>query len=558
MMDERKTREQLTRKLAEMGKEIVRLKIIEEERKGTEEALNLYRDMVIDMAVGLYVYHLEDIGDDTTLRLIEVNPAAERFTGVAGKDALGNTLDENFPGLREQGVPQLYAEVVRSGKPLELGDILYNDERVEQNWFSVRAFPLPGNCMGVSFDKITERKRIEEALRNNEEKYRSLTENIPGMVYSAKADWSIDIISNCERVSGYSIEEFSSGGVNWLDLVVTEDRDRISMEGAKLLEKATPIVQEYRITSKDGTIRWVTDHKNSFFSEDGRFRGIDGVVFDITERKRLEEERFTIEDHLRRSQKLQSIGTLAGGVAHEINNPLMGIINYAQLIHDRIPDEKLKQFASGIIKEGNRIDAIVKNLISFARQDNQRHSLARLEDIIDASLGLIGSLLRKDEITIEKDIPGDLPKVRCRSQQIEQAIINLLTNARDALNSRYEGCHENKVIRIRVRPFEKEGGKWLRTTVEDHGVGMSRDTIDRIFDPFFTTKPRDVSIGRFGTGLGLAISHGIIEDHGGEVWAESEVGEYTRFHMDLRVDNGWVLEGTGTENGSQDEKKVEE
>ena len=268
---------------------------------------------------------------------------------------------------------------------------------------------------------------------------------------------------------------------------------------------------------------------------------------EITERKQAEEENKSMEAQLRQSQKLESIGTLAGGVAHEINNPIQGIMGYADLINRRVEDKELKEFAGGILEETDRVAKIVRNLLSFARQDKTSHSPARLEDIIDASLNLIGAMLRKDQITIEQDIPDDLPKVKCRSQQIEQVIINLLTNARDALNQRYEGYHEDKLIRIIARPFEKEGKKWVQTTVEDHGIGISENMIDRIFDPFFSTKSKAKSSGAAsdgptGTGLGLSVSYGIISDHHGKLWVESEEGEYTRFHIELRVDNGWSLE----------------
>ncbi len=255
------------------------------------------------------------------------------------------------------------------------------------------------------------------------------------------------------------------------------------------------------------------------------------------ERRKAEEEKERMEAQLRQSQKLESIGTLASGVAHEINNPVTGIINYADLIESRVEDDRLREFAAGIIKEGNRVAEIVKSLLYFSRQEKQSHSPARMEDIINASLTLIGAVLRKDQITVEKEIAPDLPQVRCRSQQIQQVIINLLTNARDALNQRYEAYHEDKLIKIRVQPFEEDGIQWIRTTVEDHGTGIPEEAIDRIFDPFFTSKPRDA-----GTGLGLSVSYGIIKEHHGELSVESELGEYTRFHMDLRVDNGWTVE----------------
>jgi signal transduction histidine kinase len=134
------------------------------------------------------------------------------------------------------------------------------------------------------------------------------------------------------------------------------------------------------------------------------------------------------------------------------------------------------------------------------------------------------------------DISEDLPKIKCRSQQIQQVVMNLITNARDALNEKYSGFDDNKKIEIISVFFDKNGRRWIRTTVEDRGIGIASDTMERMFDPFYTTKER-----YRGTGLGLSISYGIVKDHHGELRVESEPGLYTRFHMDLPVDNGWDL-----------------
>ena len=254
------------------------------------------------------------------------------------------------------------------------------------------------------------------------------------------------------------------------------------------------------------------------------------LAIDITEKMALEE-------HLQHSQKLEAIGTLASGVAHEINNPLMGMMNYAELANDLVQDPKATEYLKEVGVEGNRIAKIVRTLLSFSRQDKEGHSPADIRDIIDRSLSLIGSVLRKDQITIELNIPDDLPTVKCRSQQIEQVLINLLTNARDALNVRYPDYDENKLIRIRARMFEKDGDEWIRTTVEDHGAGIPEKVVKRIFDPFFTTKSRSE-----GTGLGLSVSFDIVREHHGALTVESVPNEYTRFHIDLRVNNGWILD----------------
>ena len=148
-------------------------------------------------------------------------------------------------------------------------------------------------------------------------------------------------------------------------------------------------------------------------------------------------------------------------------------------------------------------------------------------------------MLRHDQIALELDIPDDLPSIKCRSQQIQQVIMNLITNARDALNAKYIGFHENKIIRIECMMFQRDGRRWFKITVKDNGTGIPADIMERIFDPFFTTKARDE-----GTGLGLSISHGIVKDHHGELNFETESGEFTKAILILPVDNGWSIPDT--------------
>ena len=265
--------------------------------------------------------------------------------------------------------------------------------------------------------------------------------------------------------------------------------------------------------------------------ESGRIVSIIEIARNITKQKKMEIK-------LRQQQKIESIGTLAGGVAHEINNPINGIMNYAQLIVDRLDtDNPLSEFAGEIIHETERVAAIVRNLLTFARQEKQTHSPARMADIVEQTLSLILTVFRSDQITLEANVPDDLPKIKCRSQQIRQVIMNLMTNARDALNERYPEYDPDKKLSIISQMFEEDEQKWIRTTVEDHGSGIDPDIQERMFDPFFTTKPRET-----GTGLGLSISYGIVQDHHGKLHVETEPGQYTRFHLDLPVDNGWELE----------------
>ncbi len=291
---------------------------------------------------------------------------------------------------------------------------------------------------------------------------------------------------------------------------------------------------------RDGSTVYVRENAAAVRDVGGELLYYEGTVEDISARHEAEEAREKLEAQLRQTQKLESIGTLASGIAHEINNPLTGIINYAELISARADEAKIREFASEIVAEGNRVAKTVRSLLSFARQEKESHSPARIADIADATLSLIGAVLRKDQIDVVVDVPADLPRIRCRSQQIEQVLMNLLTNARDALNARFPGHDERKRIEIRATVIAREGERWVRLTVEDHGIGIPSTIQDRIFDPFFTTKSRDQ-----GTGLGLAISYGIIRDHRGTLTVESEEGAFTRFTIELPAHDGDAAEPGG-------------
>jgi signal transduction histidine kinase len=249
--------------------------------------------------------------------------------------------------------------------------------------------------------------------------------------------------------------------------------------------------------------------------------------------KRIEKSRQLMAERLKQQQKLEAIGMLAGGVAHEINNPINGIMNYAQLILDKLPENiGARRYVDEIIYETNRVATIVRNLLSFARQGSRTFRPTKLPDITKAVLGLIRTIVKHDQISLNVDLGENLPLVNCDGQRIQQVLLNLLTNARDALNERYPEFDDDKMINITAHVLEEDAVQWLRIVVEDHGVGIPEGINDRIFDPFFTTKPNDV-----GTGLGLSITHGIVEEHGGRISVESSLGHWTRFRVDLPIES---------------------
>ncbi len=384
--------------------------------------------------------------------------------------------------------------------------------------------------------QIAERVRVEGKLRESEGRYRLLASNAADVIWTMDMDgWFTYVSPSVQKLRGYTAEEvmrepftaaLTPGSAAVVKGELAAIRERVA--------RGQAVEEHYELEQpcKDGTTVWTETAVSSLVDAKGKLLGIVGVSRNITSRKRAEQAQLKLEIQLRHSQKLESIGTLASGIAHEVNNPLTGIINYAELIERRVEDPQLQEFARGIIGEGNRVAEIVRGLLSFARQESTEQRPARMPDILHTTLALIGATMRRDQILVQEEVAEDLPAVRCNPQQIQQILINLLTNARDALNRKFPGRNDEKLVRIRIAPLERDGKLWVRTTVEDCGTGVPETLRSRIFDPFFTTKPRDM-----GTGLGLSISYGIAKEHGGELSVESEEGRFARFHLDLPAES---------------------
>ena len=261
------------------------------------------------------------------------------------------------------------------------------------------------------------------------------------------------------------------------------------------------------------------------------------LVRDLSTRKRLEDEKQEIQRQLYESAKLASLGELSAGVAHEINNPLNGIINFAQLLKDEPVQRKRfeQQMIDGIIDEGGRIAEIVRGLLTFARHDENEPRQINLAEMINTSIALFARQFAKDGVRVEIDIAPDLPPVRGDVSRLRQVIVNMISNAHYALKAKRVAATEEKVFRIKAQSVEKVAGgrsqgAVVRLEFYDNGTGINRKDLPRVFDPFFTTR-RDSG----GTGLGLSISFGIVRDHGGTITVSSEEGRYTRFQIELPI-----------------------
>jgi len=245
---------------------------------------------------------------------------------------------------------------------------------------------------------------------------------------------------------------------------------------------------------------------------------------DITELKELQAKAL-------RTSQLASLGELAAGVAHEVNNPINGVINYAQLLLNRSrEDDKDRDILRRIVKESNRVAMIVKGLLAFARDDNVRFEALDLQSLIDETLALNGSQLTKDGISFNFERVEPLPLVQGNAQQLLQLFLNLLSNARYALNEKHRDDHAKKNLQITAEPLANNFGEFVRVTVFDNGAGIPEEQQAQVMKPFITTKP----VGQ-GTGLGLSICNDIVNNHGGVINIDSRQGEYTKVLIDLPV-----------------------
>ena len=257
------------------------------------------------------------------------------------------------------------------------------------------------------------------------------------------------------------------------------------------------------------------------YNEEGKFEGIVCVAQDIT-----------MQTETLRAGHLASIGELAAGVAHEINNPINSIINFAQIMIDEvkkgeIPAEEIPEL---IIKEGDRVASIVSSLLSFARGNEKEKEPVDTRDVLDEVLALTEAQILKDGINLTIDFPKGLNKVLADFQQVEQVFLNIINNARYALNQKHPKAHPKKNFVIHGIEETVDDQDYVEITFLDYGTGIPPSIIDKIYNPFFSTKPSGI-----GTGLGLAISHGIITDHEGKLIFKSSYGEYTKVTVLLPV-----------------------
>jgi two-component system NtrC family sensor kinase len=373
--------------------------------------------------------------------------------------------------------------------------------------------------VGINKD-VTERKQVSEALRESQEFSTGLLENSPNPISVLNPDTSIRYVNPAfEKVTGFKLAEIASkkAPYPWWpkeDLkAMNQALKRAMVSGGKK--------SEHVFYKKDGEPFWVMLNSAPVIYRKKLLYFLISWL-DITERKRAEEEKVELERKAHLASRLASVGEMASGIAHEINNPLTAVIGFSQLLMDVDLPEEIKEDLVIIHKEAQRAAGVARNLLTFARKHAPSKQPTALNSIIEGVLSLRAYEQNVSNIQINAKLAPDLPEVMADYSQLQQVFINIVLNAEAAMLEANNGG----TLTITTQKVNHS----VRVSLADNGPGISQENIDRIFDPFFTTK----EVGK-GTGLGLSICHGIIAEHGGKLSVKSKPGSGATFIVELPI-----------------------
>ena len=383
-----------------------------------------------------------------------------------------------------------------------------------------------------------EHDRARSELRAAEARYRTLVERLPAITYiaelGASGPWHY-VSPQIETMLGFSPGEWLSDPMNWMNHIHPEDRE-IALAAEKLFQETHELFHaEYRMCARDGKLLWFRDEGVLLQQTDGKGLLMQGVMYDITERKRL-------EDQLRHSQKMEAVGQLAGGVAHDFNNLLMLIQAHNENLRDRLAEnDPARRDALEIENAVTRAASLTNQLLAFSRKQVLRPKVLDLNMVLAEVAKMLDRLIGKD-IELQVVPASSLSRVKADPGQMEQVILNLAVNSRDAMPNGGTLTIETRDVELDEDDSRNHqgvpAGRYVMLAVSDTGDGMDTETQARIFEPFFTTK----APGK-GTGLGLATVYGVVKHSDGWIWVDSEPGRGTTFKIYLpRVDESRVEE----------------
>ncbi len=500
----------LHRRTAELARSREHLQAEIAERRSVEDALRKQANL-LDLAPDAIIVR------DMTGAISYWNAGAEQIYGWKREEAVGNLTRQLLQSVYPPEIENLKTELIRDGR--WDGELIRTQRDggtvvVASRW-ALQRDPAgePIAMLEINTD-ITEQKRAEAALRESEERFRYMADTAPVMMWVAGPDKRCTFFNKTWLAfTGRTMEQELAQG--WAEGVHPEDRERTSSAFDSAFDARRNFAIEYRFRRVDGEYRWVLSSGVPRFAPDGVFAGYIGSDIDITDLRRAQEETFE-------RQKLESLGVLTGGIAHDFNNLLGGVLAHAELALAELaegsdPDEQLHRIRDGAIRGAE----IVRQLMIYAGQESAVFELVDVSRVVEEMVELLKVSVSK-HATLKTSLGKGLPPVRANPAQIRQVVMNLVTNASEAIGDQAGVISVTSSLVDSARDLPE--GEYLYLEISDTGIGMTQETQARIFEPFFTTKFA-------GRGLGLAVVQGIVRGLGGAIYLKSEPGRGTMFQI---------------------------
>lgn len=475
--------------------------------------------------------------------LIEGNKAIGRIFGYKLDELIGLNLIDLL--ATKESARIIHKQVASNSNARYEVQARKRDGSVIDLQLESRRIRYRGRSVRVAFVRdITELKSAHKKLERSESRYRSFVQNFNGIAFRGTTDFvPVFFHGAVEEVTGYSEEEILSGNPKWNEIVHPDDRSILDSKEKILADPDYSTRREYRIRRKDGEVRWVYESIQRYDDETFTDVFVQGAIHDITPLKRAEQEHIKMEKKIQETQKLESLGVLAGGIAHDFNNILMGIMGYADLAADMLPEmSPVRENIQEIEKASHRAAELCRQMLAYSGRGSFVIESIDVGSLVEEMLHLLKTSISK-KVLLNLSLEKELPRIKGDATQIRQTVMNIVINASEAIGERSGvitistgamECTEDYISET-LHARDLAPGYYVYVEVSDTGCGMDRKTQDRLFEPFFTTKFD-------GRGLGMAAVLGIIQGHNGAIKVYSELGKGTTFKMLFPVAEGADLE----------------
>ncbi len=506
----------------DIAKDITQRKQMEQALRDSERRYRLLAENVADIIWTV----------DTDLRFTYVSPSVTALLGYTVEELLGKRMEEIMPPASFKLTMEALAEELapEDGEPKNLGRARILEAELKRKdgssvWVERKVTVLcnqegkPVGILGVSRD-ITERKRAEEELRESERKYRHLFDNLNDAAFLADVETGLILETNQQATAmlGRTREEII--GMHQSALHPPGQADKYRQKYASHIQQGRSADFDAEVIRKDGTVVPVSISASTL-SMGGRHL-ILGLFRDISELKKTEAEKRDLEEKAKQASHLATIGEMAAGIAHEVNNPLTGVLGFSEVLMRKDLPEAIRKDVEIIHRGAQRAASILNRMLTFARQRKAERTFTSINEIIETTLELRAYEMETNNIRVSRHLNPLLPGTMADATQLQQAFLNIVMNAEMAIRDAHRAGN--------IWVGTETANSAIRITFKDDGVGIPPENMGKIFDPFFTTR----EVGK-GTGLGLSVCHGIIAEHGGRIHAESEPGRGTSFNVELPI-----------------------